>query len=99
QTTRDQAVSECAAFVTRFGERFAPKSAEEPSGLFEEARLVFPQLDKPALDEAVKNARAIFSLEGKGNTHRLPMPKYPMRAKWTALFSYPTVNYINVLDD
>jgi hypothetical protein len=81
---RDGAVEACGAFLKTYGDRF---TAEAPPGErahpFEKtAHLAFPILDRPAMKEDVRAARAIFSLEGEGEIRRVELPSLPMKAKW-----------------
>ena len=81
---RDEAVKACVAFLKTYGDRF---TAEAPPGErvhpFEKtAHLAFPILDRPATKEDVRAGRAIFSLEGEGETRRVELPPLPIKAKW-----------------
>lgn len=88
---RDKAIRDCAAFLEKYGARFTadlpPERASFPFN--DRARLAFPRLDRPATAEDVRAARAIFSLEGRGEVRVVSLPKFPMQARWLALKDYP----------
>ena len=90
ETRRDEAVAACVAFLKRYGASF---SAVPLAGVqdFPEPRphLRFPILGKPATPEDVASARAIFSLEGQGETRLASMPGFPQQAKWLTLKDTP----------
>jgi hypothetical protein len=94
---RDRAVEACAAFLKRYGERFTPNV---PPGEIDIPRknghLAFPMLRRPATFVDVREARAIFSLEGQGEreVRMAKVPQLPITARWITLKDYP-VEYPN----
>jgi hypothetical protein len=89
EARRDEAVTACVAYVKRYGGRF---TAEAPPGALDgrsPAHLTFPVLDRPATREDVAAARAIFSLEGQGETRLARLPALPQRARWVTLKDTP----------
>lgn len=91
---RDRAVTACAEFLRKYGERFTavppPGERDFPR---ERAHLAFPQLAHPATPEEVRAGRAIFSLRGESNVEvRLSrVPERPFRARWVTLKDFPVV--------
>jgi hypothetical protein len=87
---RDRALAASAAFLKRYGERFTG-DAPEGSHDFPERRahLAFPALGRPASLEDIREARAIFSLEGEGEVRTVPIPSVPTKARWTILKDTP----------
>jgi hypothetical protein len=82
EARRDEAVAAMIVFLDRFGERLV--SGPTPvsnNGMSIRARLAFPSLDKPASGDDVAHGRAIFSLEGQGETRLVTLPKVPERAR------------------
>jgi hypothetical protein len=90
EARRDAAVAACAAYLKRFGGLF---TAEAPPGEYDiphpKAHLRFPTLGKPATREDVASARAIFSLEGHGETRLAQLPGFPQKARWVTLKDTP----------
>jgi hypothetical protein len=90
ETRRDEAVAACVAYLKRFGTSFR---AEAPPGTHDfpgpKAHLRFPTLGKPATPEDVASARAIFSLEGQGETRLASLPGLPQKARWVTLKDTP----------
>ena len=93
EARRDEAVAACVAFLKRFGASF---SAEPLPGVHDfpndRPHLRFPVLGKPASPEDVAAVRAIFSLEGQGETRLAGMPGFPQPAKWITLKDTPRVS-------
>ncbi|WP_406698713.1 hypothetical protein V5E97_07485 [Singulisphaera sp. Ch08] len=90
EARRDEAVAACATFLKRFGPLL---TAEDPSGVRNftgaKAHLKFPTLGKPATLDDVASARAIFSLEGQGETRLANLPRFPQQARWVTLKDRP----------
>lgn len=94
---RDQALAACIAYLKQYGERFreneasrALQRAEPGTPRHEFAFLAFDPLDRPATAADVAEGRAIFSLAGAGTeVRRLPLPSFPLRARWTKLEVFP----------
>jgi hypothetical protein len=90
EARRDEAVAACVAYLKKFGASF---TSQAPPGVHDfpgpKAHLKFPILDKPATREDVASARAIFSLEGQGETRLASMPGLPQQAKWITLKDSP----------
>ena len=94
---RDEAIAACAAFLERYGDRFRPnaasraiRAADPSSRMFEKAILAFDPLDHPATAEEGAAGRAIFSLIGNGaEVRRIPLPSFPITARWTKLTVFP----------
>jgi len=94
---RDRAVAASAAYLKRYGDRF---TAEAPDGERDfpskKGHLAFPILGRPATLVDVREARAIFSLEGQGEgeVRMAKVPELPIKARWTTLKDSP-VEYQN----
>jgi hypothetical protein len=94
---RDRAVEASAAFVRRYGDRF---TAEAPGGERDfpsnKGHVAFPILGRPATLDDVREARAIFSLEGQGEgeIRTAKVPELPIQARWITLKDFP-VEYQN----
>jgi hypothetical protein len=94
---RDRAVAASAAYLKRYGDRF---TAEAPGGERDfpskKAHLAFPILGRPATLDDVREARAIFSLQGQGEkvVQMAKVPELPIKARWIALKDFP-VEYQN----
>jgi hypothetical protein len=94
---RDQAIGACMAYLKQYGERFRENAAArairgaEPGGPgHERVVLAFDPLDHPATAEEVAAGRAIFSLDRAGaEVRRLPLPSFPLDARWTKLEVFP----------
>ena len=83
EAKRDEADDACARFLTRFAPRFEADDDFGPG-------VTFPVLDHPASLEDVENARAVFSLAGRGEVRQVPMPAaFPVAARWVTLKDYP----------
>ena len=96
ENRRDGAVAACAAYLKRFGDRF---TTEAPPGLRDfpnpKSHLAFPILKQPATRDDVAVGRAIFSLEGEGETRVVDLPGgLPRDAKWVTLKDTP-VNQVD----
>jgi hypothetical protein len=104
---RDEAIAACAAYVTRYGDRFrenaaarAIRAADPAAQMFEKALLAFDPLDHPATAEEVAAGRAIFSLVGDGaEVRRVPLPSFPIAARWTKLAVFPDEPPVMTLSD
>lgn len=68
---RDRAVSDCITIIK--------KHAYLSGGM----QVGFRKSDGPASKKDVLNGAAIFSLEGEGKVSVVPLPEFPMKAKWT----------------
>lgn len=82
---RNEAVAACAAFLRRFGERYAyqapPAGRMQADSTFPgSAQFHLPPLPEPATLEQELAGTAIFSLAGKGETRVLPLPALPQNA-------------------
>jgi hypothetical protein len=92
---RDRAVAACAAYLKQYGNRF---TTEAPNGERDfpdkQAHLAFPILGRPATLDDVRQARAIFSLEGQGEVRPAKVPELPIRARWITLMNTP-IEYQN----
>ncbi len=91
EARRDEAVAACVAYLTRFGSRL---TIEAPPGAHDfpdpKAHLRFPALGKLATPDDVTSARAIFSLEGKGEARIVNLPGgFPQQARWVTLKDMP----------
>ncbi len=88
---RDEAIAACVAYLKRYGHLFVndatPGWASSPGHVT--LRMKFPTLDRPATREDVAAGRAIFSLEGEGETRAVKLPDYPQRARWVVLKDKP----------
>ncbi|WP_435016305.1 hypothetical protein TA3x_003869 [Tundrisphaera sp. TA3] len=103
EARRDAAVAAAAEFIRRYGRRF---SAEAPPGDRDfphaQAHLRFPPLGRPASAEDVREARAIFSLEGEGEgeVRVAAAPSgFPLRARWTTLTAFPIDQQVSFVDE
>ena len=94
---RDRALAASVAFLTQYGERFRESAAsralrgKDPFAQRDlPAILAFEPLGHPATPDDVKAGRAIFSF---GTTsvpvRRVPMPAFPLVARWTKLEILP----------
>ncbi len=97
EARRDAAIVACAAYLRRFGPRFA---AEYVQGVANTRNLVaqlhFPALAHPATPDDVREGRAVFSLTEEGETRTVPLPSsYPVPARWLALKSFPIIRRSN----
>jgi hypothetical protein len=81
---RDEAVAACVAYVKKFGASLTADLGGRP-----EVRLKLPILGKPATPGDVESGRAIFSLEGQGETRLASMPGFPQPASWVTLKDSP----------
>jgi hypothetical protein len=92
ESSRDEGLAAIVAYLKRFGGSF---TLEASSGMRNfsgtKAHLSFPVLGKPATPADVDAARAIFSLEGQGETRLASMPGFPQKAKWVTLKDTPVV--------
>ena len=90
EARRDEAVAACVAYLKEFGASF---TTEAPRGVYDapfpKAHLRLPILGKPATAQDVASARAIFSLEGQGETRVASMPGFPQPARWVTLKDTP----------
>src|SRR5262249_2824641 len=89
---RDAVLAELTAVLRRFGDRFRRHPDMPTEGERHGSRWVyraFPPLDGPASAEEVRLGRAIFSLQGQGKVRRVPLPEWPLRARWLTLKTYP----------
>ncbi len=94
EARRDQAITECVAFLTRYGERFAfadSDGRDSDDFLHRRAHMTFPLLDHPATPEDVAKGRAIFSLEGQGERRVVAVVDRPLTGNWLAYKAHPTI--------
>ena len=101
EAKRDAAVAAATEYVRRYGRRF---SAEAPTNERDfphpRAHLRFPTLGRPASAEDVREARAIFSLDGEGEARVAAMPSgFPLRARWTTLTAFPVDQQVSYADE
>ena len=91
EARRDAAVTACAAYLRRYGPRFAPEYVEGVANTRSlVAQLRFPALAHPATPEDVREGRAVFSLTEEGECRTVALPSgFPVRARWVALKSFP----------
>ena len=84
EARRDAAITACAAYLRRYGSRFAVEYIPgEPNMRNPVAYLRFPTLAHPATPDDVREGRAVFSLTGEGESRTVPLPAgYPVRARW-----------------
>jgi hypothetical protein len=89
-TRRDEAVAACAAYLKRFGPLLtADLNLGQPDAAPSNPRLNFPTLGTPATAADVAANRAIFSLEGQGETRLVKLPGWPQPARWLTLKASP----------
>ncbi|WP_435006863.1 hypothetical protein P12x_004324 [Tundrisphaera lichenicola] len=90
EARRDEAVAACVGYLTRYGANF---TTESPPGVHDfptpKTHLMFPNLGRPATPEDVASARAIFSLEGQGETRLINLSGLPQKARWVILKDTP----------
>ena len=90
ETSRDEAVAAFISYLKRFGPVF---TAEKLPGVMDipnrKPHLKFPTLGRPATAEDVAANRAIFSLEGRGETRLVSLPGFPQSAEWLTLKDSP----------
>ena len=91
EARRDAAITACAAYLRRYGPRFAAEYIPgEPNFRNPVAYLRFPTLAHPATPDDVREGRAVFSSTGEGESRTAPLAAgYPVRARWLALKSFP----------
>ena len=91
EARRDEAIAACIAYLKRYGDHFVndvtPGAAIAPGHVT--LSMKFPKLDRPATHEDVAAGRAIFSLEGEGETRTIKLLDYPQRARWVVLKDKP----------
>jgi hypothetical protein len=91
EARRDEAIAACVAYLKRYGGHFVndvtPGWAFAPGHVT--LSMKFPRLDRPATREDVAAGRAIFSLEGEGETRTVKLPDYPQSARWVVLKDKP----------
>ncbi len=90
ETRRDEAVAACVKYLRFFGPRFTadpiPGERDIPN---RKPHLKFPTLGRPATAQDVGSNRAIFSLEGQGDTRLVKFPGFPQPARWLKLKDSP----------
>jgi hypothetical protein len=90
---RDAAVASAIDYLRRHGRNLSTEPpGDERDSYHERAHLRFPSLGRPATAEDVREARAIFSLEGEGEGEArvAALPSgFPARARWTTLKAFP----------
>ena len=90
ETSRDEAVAAFISYLKRFGPVF---TAAKLPGLMDvpnrKPHLKFPTLGRPATVDDVAANRAIFSLEGRGETRLVTLPGFPQSARWLTLKDSP----------
>ncbi len=91
EARRDAAITACAAYLRRYGSRFAAEYIPgEPNFRNPVAYLRFPTLAHPATPDDVREGRAVFSSTGDGESRTAPLAAgYPVRARWLAMKSFP----------
>jgi hypothetical protein len=92
EAERDRAVADCARLLRQYGDRFrehpdvpATDDLLAYGGVF----LGLPPLARPATVNDVLRGDAIFSLEGEGKARTVPLPAWPIKARWVTLKKYP----------
>ena len=89
---RDAAVGQISRFVDQYSSRLKYSDfQDELDDLSSDAAtaLTYPVLGRPATPADVQQTRAIFSLAGQGTVRVIPLPKRPIRGRWTTLRKYP----------
>jgi hypothetical protein len=87
---RDRSVEACVAFLKQYGDRFTADPLPIERDFNDHTpHLAFPALGRPATLDDVRQARAIFSLEGQGETRLMKVPELPIPARWFALKDFP----------
>jgi hypothetical protein len=81
---RAAAVAACVGYAKKFGASLTVDLGGRP-----QVRLKLPILGKPATPGDVASGRAIFSLEGQGETRLASMPALPQPASWVTLKDSP----------
>ncbi len=97
EARRDAAVTACAAYLRRYGPRFAAEYVQGVANTRDlVAQLRFPALAHPATPEDVREGRAVFSLTEEGESRTIPLPAgHPVSARWLALKSFPIIRRSN----
>jgi hypothetical protein len=76
EAKRDAACAACAAFLRRYGPVAGP-------------RMSLPRRGRPATRQDVEAGKAVFSLEGEGETRVVRLPDWPAEARWVTLQDVP----------
>jgi hypothetical protein len=83
---RDRAIESCASFLKKYANRFTADTPDhETNAVPRKANLAFPPLRRPATGDDVRDARAVFSLEGQGEARLAKVPQFPIHAQWVTL--------------
>jgi hypothetical protein len=89
---RDATIARTAAFLGRWGARFAYNDVQQSLWWFDDspqARMTFSPLDRPATEADVDAARAIFWLAGGDDVRVVPLKPFPAPAWWKTLKEFP----------
>lgn len=87
---RDEVVAACVMYLKLFGPLLtADVRPGEPDAAPRKPQLRFPTLGRPATAQDVAANRAIFSLEGQGETRLVKFPGFPQPARWLTLKDSP----------
>ncbi len=87
---RDAAVAACIMYLKLFGPLLtADVRPGEPDAAPRKPQLRFATLGRPATGADVAANRAIFSLEGQGETRLVKFPGFPQPARWLTLKDSP----------
>jgi hypothetical protein len=92
QAERDRAVADCARLLRQYGDRFREHPdvpATQDLVGYGGAFLCLPPLGRPATVHDVLRGDAVFSLEGEGKARTVPLPAWPIQARWVTLKKYP----------
>ena len=90
ETRRDQVVAACVMYLKLFGPLLtAEVRPGEPDAPPRKPHLNFPTPGRPATAQDVAANRAIFSLEGQGETRLVKFPSFPQPARWLTLKDSP----------
>jgi len=82
---RDKVIAQISAFVSQYGDRWAARAAYLSNDFSAtQAELHFPQRDRPATKEDVKNGTAIFASEGVADRRVWSQPERSPRTDTTA---------------
>jgi hypothetical protein len=82
EAKRDETIAACAAYLQKYGSYYQPAAADPMFGFRGGAQLVLPPLDHPATARDVAEGRAIFSLEGQGESRVVKTVHLPQNAQW-----------------
>lgn len=89
EARRDEALAQTRATLERYGSRLKVHEPPDAWSHHVPLRLEFPARPQPATRAEVERHEAIFHLEGQGETKIVPLPQFPLSARWVARDNQP----------